>query len=122
VTSQPASVAPVQVFGTCGQTLNVIVQGVTVSFTCLEAVVHARAVVQPGPAPGPGGVALALTALRLDPELLSANVIASSRDLDPASEPLVVPVERGSDISLSDLRSTLEQARDAGQVVRLHIE
>jgi hypothetical protein len=115
------SIAPLQVVGVCGQTINVLVQGVIVSFTCLPPdKAHEDEEKGGGVDIGKSDLSGGHTALLLESDAL--DLVASPRDLVPGAEPVVVRVPTGAQVALRDLSESLEQARATGSPVRLEIK
>jgi hypothetical protein len=110
------SPAPLQVVGICGHTVDVVVQGVKVSFTCMAASAEDREAIEPILDPGVFGSGH--TALAFEPhsvERLGAYELASD------AEPYVIHVDQGASVSLGDFHAELDQARQEGRPVRLDI-
>jgi hypothetical protein len=123
--AQPAPVAaPLQVVGVCGQTVDFVVQGAVVRFTCLP----------PGASPGqqqpsppkeifmPGQPAPPHVAAVIELEGLEPDLLVGLDELDPDADPLVVPVKTGEAIAIRDLGGDFSAARQQGRVVLLEID
>ena len=102
---------PLEIRGVCGDTVQLTIQRVTFSFTCLPGE-HGGPVLDPGEFGG------GHTALALGPETLE---LLAAVDVLPDADPYVIPVEPGADLALSDLAESLDEARATGRPIRLEI-
>jgi hypothetical protein len=129
-----------QIFGTCGQTISLPVNGVTISFTCLPSIDQPAGFEDTRPseqqAPpqfpvvvpvepvdlGPGHIAR----ITRDHVILNSNEIrperfASVEEISPETPPYVVQITPGADISAADWSSALESARDEGRPIQFWV-
>jgi hypothetical protein len=132
--------AQMQIFGTCGQTISLPVNGVIFSFTCLPSIAQPAGSEDTKPSEqqsppqtlivvpvdpvdlGPGQIALVTS----DHVILNSNEIrperfASVEEISPETPPYVVEVTPGTDISAADWSSAFESARDAGRPIRFRV-
>jgi hypothetical protein len=122
-----SSTAPVQVVGVCGQTVDLVVQGVVVRFTCLATAWSQVPPQPPGPLPPkdifkPGDPEPPHVATIIELEGLEPDLLVRLSELDPEADPFVIPVKTGDAIAMQDLHGDFFAAREQGRAVRLEIE
>ena len=129
-----------QIFGTCGQTIKIPVNGVLVSFTCVptepatpddpEGAVPPDPEVSPvdpvllGPIElDPGGVAYAtVDTVTINPRVLHRELFTQPDEVVAGARPVVITIPTGVALDMAEVVDRLQAARAERRPVRFQVE